>query len=111
MRKTYSSSLIIVQKLQLNALVAPQVQLLQATIEGYGSSDKARKLLVYLPGIFSHQRPGHSSQEGGRLLEVTIACLTCSARCERTMHAGTDGTGNAISPQLGGLLGAGFDVR
>ena len=30
--------------------VYPQVELLQATIDGYGASDKARKLLVYLPG-------------------------------------------------------------
>ena len=38
------------RKLPDECLAVMQVQLLQATISGYGSSDKARKLLVYLPG-------------------------------------------------------------
>lgn len=41
---------------------------------------------------------------------LDLICGSCQTHVE-TFWAGTDGTGNAISPQLPGLLDAGFDVR
>ena len=51
-----------------------------------------------------------------RLLHSSKASTECKARkgvgCLSTRSgAGTDGTGNAISTQLTGLLDNGFDVR
>ena len=56
-----------------------------------------KPLLVYLPGNITSPM----------LLGQGYLALKANS----SAPAGTDGTGNSITPQLPGLVGAGFDIR